>query len=151
MGVDLTLIPYERSQWPKKGMLAHYKDNGIGFPRWSAIYDYLGWRDDGSGSDQIQQPAPDRVFVVASQEVFEEYDDVSLCAQEDPYGSPLKYLTAGEILKNLRFAKKAIIKGVLPDTGEAFDNTHDWNELVGPIIKKLSKLKSSTPVILWWH
>ena len=60
------------------------------------------------------------------------YDDDGIReVKTDPYGSPLTYLTAGEM------SKARLPKGLT-----------DWNKGIMAFVKSIP---SDTPVILWWH
>lgn len=130
MGVDLDLIPYERSKWPRKGMVPHFEDNKIDFPRWYAIYDYI--------NAAKPKPIPDRVFVV-TREQYASDQDSPICSRQSPIGGRLTYLPAGKL-------KRAILSA----TPIAKEFPGDWKEYVVQALKQLSKLKPSTPVILAW-
>ena len=129
MGVDLVLYPYHTSKWPEKGPLAHMPDRAIYFPRWSAIYEFI--------DAAKPKPIPRRAFIV--EEYAGEDAEVPVCHQEAGMGGWLSYLQAGKLRKSIASASRI---------AEAYPS--DWKKLVMPVLKKLARLKPSTPVILDW-
>jgi hypothetical protein len=121
MGLDLSVVPvnYHQMDW-------WLGNNRLGFNRDYFLFEQIDskGRTDLDPLPKICNPKP-----LPPNVQFDWYDDEGLeTITTDPYGTPLTYVTAGEL---------AEVK-----------SEHDWN---AAIIAMMKALPPQTPVVLYWH
>ena len=127
MGVDLSLVPYQRSKWPKKGIVLHREDKrALSTGYWNNLHIVI----------EALKPAeiPERVVLVYKS------DGDPVATLTDPLGGRrLTWLPAGRI--------KAGFRKALKELPMEHENEPDWFK---SLLKGMKKWKPSTPVILYW-
>jgi hypothetical protein len=121
MGLDLTLAPenYPSSWWLTFDRIRVDRDY--------RLYSQIAGLRGTAGYTQVCNPRP-----IPSNVKVQWYEDEGIKERKtDPYGSPLTYLTAGELL--------AV---ALPT------NASPWNKGVWAFLKELPP---DTRILLWWH
>jgi len=121
MGLDLILVPirYDRINW----WLA---TNRLDTDRDYNLYEQIAEHGRTTPIKRLPAPRP-----LPEKTHFEWYEDEGLkIRKDDPYGSPLTMLTAGELAQ--------------ADTSQS----SAWNKAVWEMIRNLPP---DTPIVLWWH
>jgi len=133
MGMDLTLYPFScwdtySRDW-NEGKHVHFLGfDRLNFSRQYHIFSQIN--EEVMGPNKL--PAVCKPKPLPTTVRFSNYEDEGLKERKtDPYGSPLTYVTAGELSK------------VKPRK-----ETGDWNKA---ILTFISSLPAEMPVLLWWH